>query len=138
MRVVCDTNVLISAILYGGRPRDGLQALVDGKANGFLSPALEQEFRAVLGRRKFGLSAGEAHLICERLTELFTPVFPREGVSVIAADPADNAVLACAMEARADCIVTGDHHLLDLGQYRGIAILRPAEALERMGRTEPR
>ncbi|MCD4824290.1 MAG: putative toxin-antitoxin system toxin component, PIN family [Phycisphaerae bacterium] len=132
MRIVCDTNVLISAILYGGRPRDVLEVIIEGKVCGFISPAIEQEFQDVLGRKKFGLSVSHVYQICQNLRELLHPVFPKETISVIKEDPDDNAILACAIAADADCIVSGDRHLLDLGEFRDVKIVTPAEFLQHM------
>ena len=135
MRIVCDTNVLVSAIVYGGRPREVLETLITGRTLGFLSPALAQEVREVLRRPKFGLAEPQVDRICTALRDLLHLVYPQEGASVIKEDPNDNAVLACAFEAGADCIVTGDHHLLDLGRYQDIEIVRPSEFLDRLGRS---
>ena len=133
MRIICDTNVLISAILCGRRPRQVLEAVISGRVQGFISPAMEQEFRQVLTRPKFGLSEPQIDLICRSLRDLFQTVYPRQRVQVIQDDPPDNQVLACAVEARADCIVTGDRHLLDLGGYRGVDVVTPAELVGRLG-----
>ena len=132
MRIVCDTNVLISAVLFAGRPREVLAALLRRRVRGFLCPAIEQEVRDVLRRRKFGLAAEQVELICQALRELMDTVVPHRGVSVIREDPADNAILACAWAAKADCIVSGDRHLLTLGSFRGIEIVRPAAFLARL------
>ncbi len=135
MRIVCDTNVLVSAVVYGGRPREVLETLITGRTRGFLSPALAQEFREVLRRPKFGLAEAQVDQICTALRDLLQLVYPQEEALVIKEDPNDNAVLACALEAGADCIVTGDHHLLDLGRYRTIEIVGPSELLDRLGRS---
>ncbi len=133
MRIVCDTNVLVSAILYGGRPREVLETLITGRAQGFISPALEKELRGVLSRPKFGLTPGQTDLVGRTLRDLVVLVHPRHEVLVIKDDPDDNAVLACAVEAAADCIVTGDEHLLALKHYQGIDIQSPAAFLDRLG-----
>lgn len=133
MRIVCDTNVLISAVIFGGRPRQVLEALIAGRVKGFISPALEREFREVLGRPKFGLTQPQVHRICLTLGDLLQNVYPKKNVSQIPEDPADNAVLACALEAGADYIVSGDAHLLNLGEFATIRIVQPADFLELLG-----
>ena len=133
MRIVCDTNVLVSAVVYGGLPREVLATLITGRTRGFISPALAREFREVLGRPKFALTEPQVDSICAALRDLLDPVYPKAEVRVIKEDPDDNAVLSCALEAGADCIVTGDHHLLALGRYQDIEVLRPSEFLERLG-----
>jgi putative PIN family toxin of toxin-antitoxin system len=137
MRIVCDTNILVSAILYGGRPRDVLKTLSAGQVRGFMSPALETELRGVLRRPKFGVSESQLNFICETLAELFERVYPTQVPLAIDEDPADNAVLACALEADADSIVSGDSHLLALGRFQGIRIVRPADFLGRLGTASP-
>jgi putative PIN family toxin of toxin-antitoxin system len=132
VRIVCDTNVLVSAIVFGGRPREVLETVIAGRTQGFLSAALEQEFREVLIRPKFGLSQRHVHHICQALRDLLQTVYPKEKISAIKEDPADNAVLACALAAGADCIISGDAHLLKLGRFRNIRILRPSEFLDNL------
>lgn len=59
-------------------------------------------------------------------------VEPRLALTVVAADPDDDRVLECAIEGEADLLVTGDRHLLHLGTFRSIPIVRPAEAVRRL------
>jgi putative PIN family toxin of toxin-antitoxin system len=127
--VVLDTNVLISAILFGGKPRDLLQLIIQGQIDAFISPALEKEFRDVLSRPKFKLTTEECFLIYKEIETLMVIVFPKTSVKVIRSDPDDNAVLECALEAGVDYIVTGDPHLLDLAEFKGSKIVTPSEFL---------
>lgn len=131
MRIVCDTNVLISAVLYGGPPRRVLQHIIEGKHEGFISPPIENEFQAVLARPKFGLSARQAHEIARQVHELFQMVFPAQSIQAIPDNPADDAVLECAVAAGADYIISGDGHLLALAKFREMDILSPADFLTR-------
>ena len=131
MRIVCDTNVLISGILYGGPPREVLGQIIEGKHEAFISSAIEDELRAVLARRKFGLSPPQVQQIIQQVHELFQAVFPDQVIEVISADPADNAVVECAAAAGADVIVSGDRHLLDLVRFGEIRIVSPADFLNR-------
>jgi len=131
VRVVLDTNVLISAILFGGKPRDILRLIIRGQINASISPNLEIEFKDVLSRPKFKLTAEECFIISKEIEALITMVFPRTSVKVIQPDPDDNAVLECAIEAEADYIVTGGPHLLGLGGFKGIKIVTPSEFLQK-------
>ena len=135
MRIVCDTNVLISGILYGGHPREVLERIIEGKLEGVISLAIEQEFRDVLARPKFGLTARQVYQIVRQVRELFQIVFPEDvpgkRIRAIVDDSDDNAVLECAVAAGAKHIVSGDRHLLDLKQFREIQILSPSELLQR-------
>lgn len=127
--IVLDTNVLISALLLGGVPRDILQLVITGKVACSLSVPILDELRDVLQRPRFGFSLPQAMTIVAELSDLCTIVSPTETVQVIDADPADNRILECAVKAKATFIISGDAHLLALGTYRGIRILRPAEFL---------
>ena len=135
MRIVCDTNVLISGILYGGRPREVLEQIIRGKVEGVISGAMEQEFREVLARPRFGLTARQVCRIAQQVHELFRMVFPedvlKKPIRAIADDPDDNTVLECAVAAGAEYIVSGDRHLLGMKQFREMEILSPSEFLQR-------
>jgi putative PIN family toxin of toxin-antitoxin system len=133
-RVVLDTNVLVSFLLT---PHGQASAVVAAGLEGsdyqvVTCPAILEEVRRVCAypkiARRYGISESEtealiALLKCEAIV---TP-----GLLQVSGceDPADDRVLACAVEGQARFIVTGDHHLLALGEYRGIRICHPAEAL---------
>lgn len=135
MRIVCDTNVLISGILYGPQPRKILEWIIEGKVEGVISPAIEQEFRHVLARPKFGLTAPQVYRIAQQVHELFRIVFPEDvlekPIDAVADDSEDNRVLECAVAGGAEYIVSGDRHLLALRQFREMEILSPSELLQR-------
>lgn len=128
LRIVLDSNVVISAFLFGGPPARLLQCVIGGAAQGFTSLAILDEIRDVLLRPKFGLTPEQAIAFVEEFRELCHVVSPKEHIRAVPADPDDNAVLECALEAAASLIVSGDSHLLDLRKWRGIRILSPAEA----------
>ena len=128
-RVVLDSNVIISALFFGGNPQRIIQHAIAGHVHGFTSLPILDEVREVVQRPKFGLSPDQALSLIEELHELCILVQPQEQVSVITADPDDNLVLECAIEAQADMVISGDSHLLDLGCWRGIKMLSPAEAI---------
>lgn len=130
--VVLDTNVLISAFLFGGAPREIVEWIIAGAVDCSLSPAILDEVRGVLKRPKFSLSPRQAMSIVEELGSLCEIVNPSASIRRVIADPDDDRVLECAIEARADAIVSGDTHLLELGKYRGILILNPSDFLRAM------
>ena len=132
-RLVIDSNVLISAVFFGGPPARVLQQVMVGAAVAFISLAILDEIREVVQRPKFGLTPVQALLLIEELTHVCRVVEPKTSVREIRDDPDDNAVLECALEARAAIIVTGDAHLLNLKEWKSIRILAPAEALSEMG-----
>lgn len=128
-RIVLDTNVLISAIVFGGPPRKILERVIAGKVNCSLSFAILDELRDVLLRPKFGFSPQQAATVIEELQGICEILNPSRRVRVIKADPDDNRILECAIESKADCIVSGDTHLLTLGRYKDIPILTPSDYL---------
>ncbi|HJX16945.1 MAG TPA: putative toxin-antitoxin system toxin component, PIN family [Acidiferrobacterales bacterium] len=131
-----DTNCVVSAFLWGGTPRQIIDAAVEGQCQLFTSGALLAELEEVLARGKFRprfLSAqtSVAQILAE-YTGQVTVVHAASISPTITADPDDDQVLACAVTAQADLIVSGDRHLLDLKQYRDIPVATPAEALRRI------
>ena len=128
-RIVLDTNVLISAILFGGKPRKVLDLVISGSIDCTLSTAILDELKGVLERPKFGFSANVCLHIIEELHGICDIISPSVSVEAIGSDPDDNRILECAKEAQAHFIVSGDPHLLDLGSFEGIRILSPAAYL---------
>jgi len=130
-RVVLDTNVTISALFWGGPPRDIYNLIRSGKLAMLVSEAMECEFIRVLGYERFGLSAPEIMPLIRNIRSYATPVAPRAKLAVITADPTDNIFLECALEGKADYIISGDKHLIDLKVYEGIPIIKARDFLLR-------
>ena len=125
-----DTNVLVSAFVFpGGSPERVYRLALERQIPLITSPALLTELVRVL-IDKFGWDASRAEEGGGRVGQLAELVEPKEGVGDISADPADNRVLEAALAGNADVIVSGDRHLLDLGEWRGIRNLNPATFLE--------
>jgi putative PIN family toxin of toxin-antitoxin system len=130
-RIVVDTNVMVSALLFGGNPREVLLRAIRGEIGLGMSPAMLCELQGVLSRKWFGLVEQFVETVMNEVKGLSDMVFPRRRVSVIEKDPDDNMVLECALEYRADAIISGDEHLLALSAFEGIPILTPAQYLEK-------
>ncbi|MBI4277857.1 MAG: putative toxin-antitoxin system toxin component, PIN family [Armatimonadetes bacterium] len=131
MRVVPDTNVLVSAIVFGGPPGRLIELAAEGHIQLVLSPPLIDELREVL-RRKFGFSDAAAHQAETLLRRISTVVEPQQEVAVISEDPEDNRVLEAALAGDADVVVSGDRHLLDVNTFGDIPILSPRVLLKRI------
>jgi putative PIN family toxin of toxin-antitoxin system len=136
VRTVLDTNVVASALLWGGTPERLIEAAGDGALELFTSEALLAELAGILGRAKFAALLRRKNLqaaeIVARYRELAETVDAPALEEAALRDPDDAAVLACAVAARADAMVTGDGDLHALGDYRGIPVLSPAQALRRI------
>jgi len=130
-RVVLDTNVLISSILFKGE----LTGIVDLWKRGKIVPVVSREtfdeFRNVLGYPKFRLSDGEITSIIEEEVLPFFEIVEIAGeVSRVCKDPDDDKFIACALSASADFIVSGDKDLCDVITYGTIKIIRASDLLK--------
>lgn len=136
MRVVLDTNVVTSALLWGGTPERLIEAAGEGSLELFTSEALIAELAGILGRAKFATKLRQKNLsaaeIVARYREIAETVEAAPIEVATLRDPDDTAILACAIAARAEAIVSGDADLHALGSYRGIPILSPADCVRRV------
>lgn len=128
IRVVLDSNVFISALLFGGNPRRVISLAEYNLIELYTSETLRNEVERVL-TVKFQWSQKRAFGVTAYLWSICRSVEPRQNLTDCI-DPEDNRVLECAVEAGARSIVTGDQHLLKLDPYRGIAIVSPREFLD--------
>ena len=135
MRLVLDTNVVVSALLWGGGPRLLLQAGREKRVDLFTSTALLAELSEVLERPKFAMKIAAAALsvdqIVDRYAVLASLVQPAPTPRV-APDPDDDVVIGTALAAQADHVVTGDRSLLSIATYQAIRIIRVSEAIQSM------
>jgi putative PIN family toxin of toxin-antitoxin system len=132
-RVVLDTNVLVSALLWGGNSFHLLQAARYGRIQLVSSPPLCQELEGVLSRPKFHSHLNASGVSVQQLGQLYRGMAQVVDAPALAApvsrDPQDDMVLACAVAAKADLIVTGDEDLLTLSHYQNIWIANPRAAV---------
>jgi hypothetical protein len=135
VRIVVDTNVVVSAFLWGGTPRRILDAVEAQRIELFTSRALIAELEDVLSREKFAVQLRRTRFtsafLLARYTQLATLLTPVEITVAELRDPDDAHVLACALAARAEAIVSGDADLHALGSYQGITVLSPADCVRR-------
>ena len=129
MRVVFDTNVLVSALVFpGGRGEQALQRILEERGALFMSKPILDELLGVLAR-KFARDAEELSRVALLLGDVSTLVKPGRRVKVLRDTP-DNRILECAVAGEAQLIVTGDRALLALGEYEGVRIASLADYLE--------
>lgn len=132
MRLVLDTNVVASALLWGGTPRQLLQARREQRITLFTSLALLAELSDILGRRKFdhkiAASLMSVDQLVDRYADLASVVRPTAVVGV-APDPDDDVVIGTALAANAELVVTGDKGLRSVGEHRGVRIVGVGQAL---------
>jgi putative PIN family toxin of toxin-antitoxin system len=133
LRVVVDTNVFVSAFLHPDQPIfQSVQHAAERRYCLLISPALIQELGRVL-QEEFGIEDRVKVRRLKMLAKAGELIVPRTTLEVIAEDPPDNRILECAVEGRADLIVSGDQHLRRLKSYAGIPIVRPTDFLRTLG-----
>ena len=136
LRVVADTNTVISGLLWHGNPRRVLDAAREGALQLYTSASLLAEVDEVLQRRKFAqrlsLAGVSSRTLVLGYAALASLIEPAAIAPVITVDPDDDAVLACAVAASAEAIVSGDSYLLDMEKYEEIPILTAAQLLTRL------
>jgi putative PIN family toxin of toxin-antitoxin system len=123
--VTADTNIYVSALHFGGVPARFLNEAIAGTFTLAVSEPLLFEVHRVL-QTKFLWSDDALTDVLTQLADWTTLVHPARTLAVVAADPDDNRILECAVEACSEYIVSGDNHLLRLGSYGGIRIVRVA------------
>lgn len=136
MRIVIDTNVLLSGLLWKGLPHNLLNQVRFGGIELVMSHVLFDELAEIIVRPKFASILqrttvthqqilSELHVLADMVA---APSLPHP----VCRDPDDDAVLACALAAQADWIVSGDEDLLTLKVFQHIPIITPAEAIEKL------
>jgi putative PIN family toxin of toxin-antitoxin system len=122
VRVVIDTNVLVSALINDGKPRRLVFELLDKHAV-ILSRLMLAELEDVVSRDKFSVTDSQVDRFVSSLIRTSKVVLDNVRFKVVLEDPDDDVVLNTAYSGRAEFIVTGDHHLLVLGQFKKIKIV---------------
>jgi uncharacterized protein len=124
LRVVMDTNIFISAILFKGPANKLVDLWQKGEFLFLMSQGILNEYIKVLSYPKFRLTGEEVtHIIETDLIPYINPVSVKTNIAIVKDDPSDNMFLALGMEGKADRIVSGDKHLLELGEYSKIRII---------------
>ena len=136
MRLVLDTNVVVSALIWGGVPYKLIEAAAAGDIELVTSSALLAELREVLGREHLASRLAKQRSSVEQAIgfygELAISVSPLDTPRVVPGDVDDDHVIAAAVAGDAEIVVSGDRHLLSMGSYQGIGIVNVAEAVRRV------
>jgi putative PIN family toxin of toxin-antitoxin system len=134
LRVVCDTNVLVSAFIAAGPPSRVLEEVIDARLELVLpQPVMVELERILTGKLGFEPERwrGVEELLVDLAAELVpAPETPPEAVT---GDPADDLILACAVQVGVDVLVSGDRrHLLPVGEHRGVRVITPQAMLSEL------
>lgn len=130
VKVVADTNVIVSALLWDGNESKIIGLVEEGKIKLFTSVALLDELKKVLKYERFGLEEKTVDDNVKYILTVSEIISPKRRLRVIREDPADDKVLECALEGKTRYIVSGDKHLLRLKEFRKIKIIRAKELLD--------
>jgi hypothetical protein len=130
MRVVLDANIYVSALINtNGNPSRIILAWERGEFDVLISEAILDEIGRVLRYPRIVKRHRQEENSIQRFLRLLENeallVEPDQALNVIKVDESDNRYLECALEGKAQYVVSGDNHLLDIGEYRGILILAP-------------
>ena len=132
LRIVCDTNVLLSLFGFPGRRIDALWEIIEeNRTELFASEFILEELSKNL-RLKVQFESEEVSEVIRLLKDHAHIVHPQSTIALIHEKDADNRILECAVEARADVLITGNFkHIRPLGSFQGIEILSPREFLDK-------
>jgi len=132
-RVVLDTNVLVSALLFKGAVSRFVQLWRNGKMIPVISKETFEELTTVLQYPKFSLSKDELKSVIEHeILPYFEIIEVVKAVKGVCRDPGDDKFISCALSASADCIVSGDKDFCDLRQYKTVKIINTSDFLKKL------
>ena len=127
MKIVLDTNVLISGIFFSGPPYQILKAWQEGKIKVIVSEEILSEYQRVAEELSSQFPSVDANRILELITIHAEIVDATDFQITICEDPDDNKFIACALASKSKIIVSGDKHLLNVSGYEGIKVVKPLE-----------
>ena len=132
-RTVIDTNVIVSAILFGGIPGELISLWKSGHIQPLASKDIIDEYIKVLTYPKFKLSEKEInYILYNEILPYFEVATLKPGQAIIQKDPSDDKFIHCANAGRASVIISGDQHLINLKSYGKIKILTLSQFLEKL------
>lgn len=132
-RIVFDTNITISAFFWKGYPKIVYDLVKQEKVTLLSSIKIEAEFIRVLAYSRFGLTPAEIFPIVNNFRKYVHFIEIKSKLDVVKEDSTDNIFLECALDGKADYIISGDHHLLNIGSYKGIQIIPAKDFLIKEG-----
>lgn len=134
MRIVLDTNVIISAVFFGGNPRRLIEHFFNGDFTPFVSPPIVQEYVETYADVHKRYSDKGNPLLLQKIIEKSQLVLPKNDISVCR-DKDDDKFISCAVEGKCLYIVSGDNDLLSLGTVAGIEVVTISDFLKKLEET---
>lgn len=128
LKVVLDTNIVVSALVYGGKPEEVYRLVLEKKIIAYISPSIIAEIIEIL-TKKFNFNQIKLRQIERKIRKKFGVVNPTKILRLVR-DVDDNRVIEAAIEGNCDYIITGDKDLLDFGKYKNIKIVTADQFLK--------
>jgi len=131
VQVVIDTNVVISALLFGGTPGELVPLWKEERIKAFISKEIIGEYLRVLAYPRFNLSEKEIdYLLYQEILPYFEITTTKPGPIILEKDPPDDKFIYCAQASGSKIIISGDRHLLSMKKYGQIEIISPAQFIK--------
>lgn len=131
-KVVLDTNILISALGWKGKPREIFNMIIKGEFELVISTEQVAELSETMNYSKLGFTENQKLRFLALVLEISNPLEPKEKINIIKEDPDDNIILEAALAGKANYIVSGDQHLLKLKEFKRIKIITARELLTKI------
>ena len=131
MRIVVDTNVIASAVYFGGKPYDLLKLIMEEKVSAIVSKEIVDEYEEILARLQHKFPKLSKSIPFQEIVGKLTVINVSSDIH-ICRDPDDDKFISCAVDGRCIYIVSGDNDLLSLKDYDGIEIITVAQFFERL------
>lgn len=130
IKVILDTNIIISAIVFGGKPREVFDLIQSGRIQAYITPFIIFELKEVL-TKKFDFNDEKLKEVEGTITNSFVDISPKISLNLVKEYPLDNKILEAALEAKADYLITGDKkHILPLKKIKKTRIVTAKEFLD--------
>ena len=132
MRIVLDTNVVASAVFFGGGPYQLLHFIMEGRVDVVASKEIVDEYEDIVHRLQQKYPAISTKIPLQEFIARFEIIRVSSDIH-ISRDPDDDKFISCAVDGKCIYIVSGDNDLLSIGNYRDIEILTVVDFLNRFG-----
>jgi len=129
MKIVLDANIFISSFFWDGNPKSIVERIISGLDELFISKEILDEIDNVVRRPKFNASNDQINYFLNSIEEIGNIITPQKQIKKGSRDKTDNKYIECGITAKADYIISGDVHLLEIKQYGNIKIVSAKEYL---------
>jgi len=130
MKIVLDSNILVSSFYWVGNPRKVFDRVTNGLDELYITDEILREITSVMSEKKFDTSIEEIKEYVKIIESCSIKLSPRNNPEKISRDEDDNKILQCGLDGNVDFVITGDNDLLVIKEYEKIKIIKPKEYLD--------